>query len=182
MEAWTVKSSNTGYQCSARTTRVVTRNPYGQLTTLSRECVCPSQAVSTAGEVEGGKAGHHQSQCLARQRGDRDCLQMYDRPDFCERIQNLIKGVSQTELYIPATLQCQGRRDHHLRVGMLQMLQLLLLLLSLLSDSSRPHGLQPTRLLRPWVPPGKSTGVGCHYLLRKMILPSDFFFFFLASL
>ena len=34
------------------------------------------------------------------------------------------------------------------------------------SDSSRPHELQPTRLLRPWDFPGKSTGVGCHCLLR----------------
>ena len=34
-----------------------------------------------------------------------------------------------------------------------------------MSDSSRPHGLQPTRLLCPWDFPGKSTGVGCHYLL-----------------
>ena len=33
---------------------------------------------------------------------------------------------------------------------------------SVVSDSSRPHGLQPTRLLRPWDFPGKSTGVGCH--------------------
>ena len=33
---------------------------------------------------------------------------------------------------------------------------------SVISDSSRPHGLQPTRLLRPWDVPGKSTGVGCH--------------------
>ena len=33
------------------------------------------------------------------------------------------------------------------------------------ADSSRPHGLQPTRLLRPWDFPGKSTGVGCHCLL-----------------
>ena len=30
----------------------------------------------------------------------------------------------------------------------------------------RPHGLQPTRLLRPWDFPGKSTGVDCHCLLR----------------
>ena len=36
-------------------------------------------------------------------------------------------------------------------------------------DSSRPHGLQPTRLLRPWDFPGKSTGVGCHYLLRQLL-------------
>ena len=33
-----------------------------------------------------------------------------------------------------------------------------------MSDSSRPQGLQPTRLLRPWDFPGKSTGVGCHCL------------------
>jgi len=33
-----------------------------------------------------------------------------------------------------------------------------------MSDSSRPHGLQPTRLLHPWDFPGKSTGVGCHCL------------------
>ena len=30
-----------------------------------------------------------------------------------------------------------------------------------------PHGLQPPRLLRPWDFPGKSTGVGCHFLLQK---------------
>ena len=36
-----------------------------------------------------------------------------------------------------------------------------------MSDSSRPHGLQPTRLLHPWDFPGKSTGVGCHCLLRS---------------
>ena len=33
---------------------------------------------------------------------------------------------------------------------------------SVVSDSSQTHGLQPTRLLRPWDFPGKSTGVGCH--------------------
>ena len=37
---------------------------------------------------------------------------------------------------------------------------------SVVSDSSQPHGLQPTRLLHPWHFPGKSTGVGCHCLLR----------------
>ena len=31
---------------------------------------------------------------------------------------------------------------------------------SVRSDSSRPHGLRPTRLLYPWDFPGKSTGVG----------------------
>ena len=41
---------------------------------------------------------------------------------------------------------------------------------SVVSDSSRPHGLQPTRLLCPWDLPGKSTGVGCHCLLWDVIL------------
>ena len=42
---------------------------------------------------------------------------------------------------------------------------------SVVSDSFRPHGLQPTRLLRQWDLPGKSTGVGCHRLLRNLPLP-----------
>ena len=33
---------------------------------------------------------------------------------------------------------------------------------SVMSDFSRPHGLQPTRLLCPWDFSGKSTGVDCH--------------------
>ena len=36
---------------------------------------------------------------------------------------------------------------------------------SVVSDSWRPHGLQPTRLLHPWDLPDKSTGMGCHCLL-----------------
>ena len=42
---------------------------------------------------------------------------------------------------------------------------------SVVSDSSRPHGLQPTRLLHPWEFPGKSTGVGCHCLLLEHSRP-----------
>ena len=38
---------------------------------------------------------------------------------------------------------------------------------SVVSDSSRPHGLKPTRLLHPWDFPGKRTGVGCHGLLHE---------------
>ena len=37
---------------------------------------------------------------------------------------------------------------------------------SVVPDSWRPHGLQPTRLLRPWDLPGKSTGVRCHRYWR----------------
>ena len=41
---------------------------------------------------------------------------------------------------------------------------------SVVSDSLRPHGLQPTRLLHLWDFPGKSTGVGCHCLLQEIFL------------
>ena len=33
----------------------------------------------------------------------------------------------------------------------------------------RPLRRQPTRLLHPWDSPGKSTGVGCHCLLLRML-------------
>ena len=46
--------------------------------------------------------------------------------------------------------------------------------LPVVSDSSRPHGLQPTRLLRPWDFPGKGTGVGCHCLLCNKWQASKF--------
>ena len=39
-----------------------------------------------------------------------------------------------------------------------------------MSDSLRPHGLQPSRLLCPWDSPGKKTGVGCHSLLHGIFL------------
>ena len=42
-----------------------------------------------------------------------------------------------------------------------------------MSDSVRPHGLQPTRLLRPRDSPGKNTGVGCHFLLQCMKVESE---------
>ena len=39
-----------------------------------------------------------------------------------------------------------------------------------MSDSLRPHGLYPTRLLRPLNFPGKSTGVGCQFLHQGIFL------------
>ena len=38
--------------------------------------------------------------------------------------------------------------------------------LQLLSDSVRPYGQQPTRLLRPQDSLGKNTGVRCHFVLQ----------------
>ena len=40
---------------------------------------------------------------------------------------------------------------------------------SVLSDSVRPYGQQPTRLLCPQDSLGKNTGVGCHFLLQGSI-------------
>ena len=39
---------------------------------------------------------------------------------------------------------------------------------SVMSDSLRPHGVEPTRLLCPLNFPGKNTGVGCHFLLQQI--------------
>ena len=39
---------------------------------------------------------------------------------------------------------------------------------SVMSYSSRPYGLQPTRLLCPWDSPGKNTRMGCQALLQGM--------------
>ena len=44
---------------------------------------------------------------------------------------------------------------------------------SVVSDSVQPRRGQPTRLLRPWDSPGKSTGVGCHCLLQCMKVKSE---------
>ena len=41
---------------------------------------------------------------------------------------------------------------------------------SAVSDSLRPHGLQPIRILCRWDFPGKNTGVGCHFLLQGIFL------------
>ena len=46
---------------------------------------------------------------------------------------------------------------------------------SVVSDSSQSPGLQPTRLLRPWDFPGKSTRVGCHCLLWRPCLRQEQF-------
>ena len=44
---------------------------------------------------------------------------------------------------------------------------------SVVSDSLQPHGLLPTMLLHPWDFPGKSTGVGCHFLLHRIFLTQE---------
>ena len=42
-----------------------------------------------------------------------------------------------------------------------------------MSDPVRPHRRQPTRLRRPWDSRGKNTGVGGHFLLRRMKVKSE---------
>ena len=55
---------------------------------------------------------------------------------------------------------------------------------SVVSDSLLPHGLEPTWLLCLWDSPGKTTGVGCHFLLLFEYFPLflDFFLIFLIKL
>ena len=42
-----------------------------------------------------------------------------------------------------------------------------------MSNSVQPHRRQPTRLPHPWDSPGKSTGVGCHFLLQCIKVKSE---------
>ena len=41
-----------------------------------------------------------------------------------------------------------------------------------LSDSVKPHGLYLARLLCPWDSPRKNTGLGCHFLLQGINIPT----------
>ena len=44
---------------------------------------------------------------------------------------------------------------------------------SVVSESLRPHGPWPARLLCPWDSPGRNTGVYCHFLLRSRIAHNE---------
>ena len=48
-----------------------------------------------------------------------------------------------------------------------------MLSVSVLSNSLRPHGLYPSRLLCPQNVPGKNTGVGCNFLLQGIFLTQE---------
>ena len=50
---------------------------------------------------------------------------------------------------------------------------------SVMSDSQRPHGLQPAKLLYPWDSPGKNAGEGCNFSHTYTI---SLFFFNLENL
>ena len=45
------------------------------------------------------------------------------------------------------------------------------LVASVVSDSLRPYGPWPARLLCPWGSHGKNTGVGCHFLFQSFQIP-----------
>ena len=72
--------------------------------------------------------------------------------NFLFNLDRLVNGWVRTYLYMPTSI-C-----------------LYLLALPVASDSLRPHGLLPARLLCPWDYPGKNTRVGCHFLLQGIFL------------
>ena len=63
-----------------------------------------------------------------------------------------------------------GVSHHHLNFTEAQR-QARVLSCSAVYDSLRPHGWQTARLLCPSDFPGKSTGVGCHFLLQGIFPP-----------
>ena len=77
------------------------------------------------------------------------------------------KGMILWPLLLPSchTAQTQRVPGVHLSVRASCMLSC-----SVTSDSLRPHGLEPARLVCPWDFPSKNTGVGCHFLLQGFFL------------
>ena len=77
------------------------------------------------------------------------------------------RGSSEYNLSLPSVSMVPP----HLYINQPQTLQscvVLCLVASVMSDSLRPYGLQPARLLCPWHSPGKNTGVGCHFPLQSI--------------
>ena len=72
-----------------------------------------------------------------------------------------------TQVFTQKSKWRQGKSLSHF-YRMTQVTLILLFSYSVVFDSLQPHGLQPTRLLCPWDFPGKSTGVGCHFLLQEV--------------
>ena len=93
--------------------------------------------------------------------------------DCCALLQWIFRtqGLNPCLLYLPAladmffTSRATWERS--------SVMLLLLLSLSVMSDSVQPNRQQPTRLPCPWDSPGKSTGVGCHFLLQCMKVKSE---------
>ena len=73
----------------------------------------------------------------------------------------LLQGIFPTQGSNPGLLHCRQKLyplSHFHSLFLLHKVKV--------SDSLRPHGLYPTRLLCPWDFPGNSTGVDCHFLLQ----------------
>ena len=53
-------------------------------------------------------------------------------------------------------------------ISILKVIACICMVCPVVSDSLKPYGLQPTRLLSPRNSPGKNTGVGCYFLLQGL--------------
>ena len=78
-----------------------------------------------------------------------------------------IKGISRMTILCVLAVGCAGGQPFN---GESQRESETKRSLSVVSDSWRPHGLKPTRLLRPRDSPGKNTRVGCHALFHVIFL------------
>ena len=87
--------------------------------------------------------------------------------NFPETIPCLLSPIHGKMIFHETGLWCQkdwGHTDYFSKIAGL--FYCFSVCCSVVSNSSRPHGLQSTRLLCPWDFPGKNTGVGCHFLLQ----------------
>ena len=58
----------------------------------------------------------------------------------------------------------------HLKFQLFEAYRLFVVAAVQLHLTLQPHGLYPASLLCPWDSPGKSTEVGCHFLLQGILL------------
>ena len=82
---------------------------------------------------------------------------------------NTLESVLMRWMKLEPIIQNEVSQKEKHRYSMLLLLQYA----SVVSDSVRSHRRQPTRLPCPWDSPGKSTGVGCHFLLQCTKVKSE---------
>ena len=94
------------------------------------------------------------------------CLPL-QRPHLQVRLHSEVRGVRNSSYEFQRnTILTHNKQEQYATQSVYVELCVCVCVCSVMSDSLRPHGLSPTRLLCPWDFPGKTTGVDCHFLLQ----------------
>ena len=110
---------------------------------------------------------------MGNQRGGSFVSQGNSQADQVAKPGNSISGTwkSYGSVIVPSKLltspSIPHRNNKMLKNGAMRKKACACLVTSVVSDSLRPYGPWPARLLCPWDSPGTNTGVGCHSLLLQ---------------